>query len=226
MSIATPIPLNVSLIFSKHPPHMGYWVGYDYEINARDGMMHSSRLVIPDQPYGLAHIDLVNCFKPCQHNVETGWLEGKALTIDQLEDPKSYLVFLTYVYLPPGEIGTVDMRGYKIRVKIASETDLKGATCYFWVLREGTRWHYVNHPIHIWDNLNEAAKAPPEEFELINDDKLWHRSWIKNNEAWYHYSLDNALENCLSYGFSLVGFTDEIHGKLLMRDFSIVESNG
>ena len=59
----------------------------------------------------------------------------------------------------------------------------------------------------------------PDTFRLVNDDALCYRSWTSRRE--HPPSLDQSLAECESYGFSLVGFTKAVQGKLSMGSFEI-----
>ncbi len=48
------------------------------------------------------------------------------------------------------------------------------------------------------------------------DESLWHRSWAPSG-----HSLDSLLKESASYGFSFVGFSEEVTGKLSMDQFEI-----
>ena len=53
-------------------------------------------------------------------------------------------------------------------------------------------------------------------FVLKNDEKLWHRSWEPNPSK-----LSDILQNCHSYGFAFVGFSEKVTGKFAMDEFVI-----
>ena len=51
---------------------------------------------------------------------------------------------------------------------------------------------------------------------------LWHESWsCKPNKP---ASLDDVPRECDSYGFSFVGFSSEVTGKLAMDEFVIEQA--
>ena len=117
------------------------------------------------------------------------------------------------------------MRFFRLRVPVVGngtkrgqsrfrgdDLDLKGAECYFWVHSGGTRWHYTGRPLKI----HHGEWGPPEHFVLVNDESLWHRSWAPSRA-----SLDALLKNSASYGFSFVGFSEEVTGKLSMDQFEL-----
>ena len=92
------------------------------------------------------------------------------------------------------------------------DLDLKGAKCYFWVHSGGTRWHYTGRPL----TIDHGKWGPPERFVLVNDESEWHRSWAPSRA-----SLESLLKNSASYGFSFVGFLEEVTGKLSMDQFEL-----
>ena len=97
-----------------------------------------------------------------------------------------------------------------------SRLKLNGADCYFWVMSHSTRWHYSSNPLKI----SEGKWADdPLRFILRNDESLWHMSWtnLRNGPA----TLDTILKSCISYGFSFIGFGQEVRGKLSMDEFQI-----
>ena len=91
-----------------------------------------------------------------------------------------------------------------------------GAECFFWVVCGMTRWHLNSEPIEIKEG---AWPTRPTKIHLANDEKFWHRSWSKDPSK--PTSLDDCLKNCVSYGFSFVGFTNAVRGKLSLGGFKI-----
>ena len=77
-------------------------------------------------------------------------------------------------------------------------------------------WHLNSEPIEIEEG---AWPTNPTKIHLINDEKLWHRSWSKDPSK--PTSLSGCLTNCVSYGFSFVGFTNAVRGKLSLGGFAI-----
>ena len=93
---------------------------------------------------------------------------------------------------------------------------LDGAQCFFWVHVDGTRWHYNSHPLETAEGNWAAA---PSRFTLDNDESLWHMSW--SNDPANPTPLDTVLKGAHSYGFSFVGFSSEVTGRLCMAEFEI-----
>ena len=158
------------------------------------------------------------------------WADDSRWRIDTPEDPHSVLPLILYhrwVALDAEEAGSnktprptgfreeeaIDLRGAEVLVHLRGDgLDLKGARCYFWVHTRGTRWHYTGRPLRIY----EGEWGPPERFVLVNDESQWHRSWAPSG-----HSLDALLKESASYGFSFVGFSEEVTGKLSMDQFEL-----
>ena len=64
----------------------------------------------------------------------------------------------------------------------------------------------------------------PLSFRLNADEKSWHSSWSfhPKNPA----PFDLLLGKVESYGFSFVGFSSEVTGRLCMDEFQIRQPNG
>jgi len=145
------------------------------------------------------------------------WGDDSRWRIDTPEDPHSILSFIVYRRWIGG--GTLDLRDARMSVSLRGDAlDLKGGSVYFWVLGHGggtTRWHLTTSPLDVadgeWDSLQSVI--------LANDESLWHRSWAwENNPA----SLDQVLRSADSYGFSFVGFSEEVTGRFSMDQLSLV----
>ena len=63
------------------------------------------------------------------------------------------------------------------------------------------------------------AGLPAKMETLQSDEALWHHSWSLNPENPVH--LDSLLSRAESYGFSFVGFSREVRGRLSMDEFTI-----
>ena len=157
------------------------------------------------------------------------WGDDSRWRIDTPEDPHSILPLILYhrwiaedleegpstTPRPTGfrQEEALDLRGARVSVHLrGDDLDLKGAKCYFWVHTGGTRWHYTGRPLKI----HQGEWGPPEHFVLVNDESLWHRSWAPSKT-----SLNDLLKNSASYGFSFVGFSEEVTGKLSMDQFEL-----
>jgi hypothetical protein len=145
------------------------------------------------------------------------WGDDSCWRIDTPESPDSILAFLTYRAWE-GK-AAADLRGALASVYLRGDSlDLKGGDCYFWVVDNemGTRWHFVAHPL----TVGVDAWGTRETFILTNDESLWHRTWARDpgNPA----SLDQVLSSVDSYGFSLLGFSEEVTGRFAMDQLEIV----
>lgn len=151
------------------------------------------------------------------------WAHQAHWSTDVPEQPISILPLIFYRRWIGKE--PIDLREATVSVYLrGDDLQLYGAACYFWALSPGTRWHLTSQPLEIADG---RWAAEPNRFSLKNDESLWHCSY--NSEAHWHDSyppggpnLDIVLTNTWSYGFSFVGFTSEVHGKLSMDEFEIV----
>lgn len=140
------------------------------------------------------------------------WGDDSRWRIDTPENPNSILALIHYrswVKAPP----IMDLRDAEVSVYLRGDKlDLKGAKCFFWVNRGGCRWHLTSQPLTITDG-DWGEKLT---FTLKTDDKLWHRSY-----APVPATVKDALQTCNSYGFSFVGYSEEVTGKFAMDDFVI-----
>ena len=95
----------------------------------------------------------------------------------------------------------------------------KGAKCFFWVVsakgRKKSCWHYTSRPLKV----NDGHWGDKQTFLLKNDESLWHRSWSR--DASKPVGLDYLLDNTDSYGFSFLGCSGEVTGKVLMDELEI-----
>jgi len=138
---------------------------------------------------------------------QTGW------SADTPETPISILCFLTYRHFV--NEGPIDLRNAECSVYLrGDELKLYGAKCLFWVNRSGERWHLNSRPLEISEN---TWSDKPLCFSLPNDEALWNRSWSPPTPR----SLDGTLAFAISYGFSFVGFSSEVRGRLCMSQFEI-----
>lgn len=144
------------------------------------------------------------------------WADDSMWRIDTPEQPHSILALIFYRSWI--KAGPVDLRNARISVHLRGDNlDMKGAKCYFWVVnnRIGTRWHFTSSPI----GVSRGRWGSAETLSLNNDEKLWHRSWSRNPAA--PASLDQVLREAESYGFSFLGFTAEVTGRLSIDQFTI-----
>lgn len=141
------------------------------------------------------------------------WGDDARWRIDTPENPHSILAFIIYRDWVKGQ--ALDLRNAKLSVHLRGDKlDLKGSKCLFWVLNNarGTRWHCKAQPLEI----SEGKWGEPQTIVLKNDEKLWHRSWSRVPDK--PGSLDEVLGVCDSYGFSFIGFSEEVTGKFSMDE--------
>ncbi len=145
------------------------------------------------------------------------WTDNTRWSADTPERPLSILPLLFYQNWIDGD--PVDLRNTELSVFLRGEgLNLDGARCFFWVHANHTRWHCTGQPLNI---SNGDWSGEPERVPLSSDETLWHLSWSGAKEP---ATLDTALGGALSYGFSFVGFTAEVSGRLCMDDFAIERS--
>ena len=143
------------------------------------------------------------------------WTTHHRWSADTPEVPLSILPLIHY----RGWIdeGKIDLRDATLSVYLrGDDLILDGAHCRFWVLSDNTRWHLEAEPIEI-----AAGRwgGEPARRLLSADASRWHLSWSidPNNPK----PLANTLAGVDSYGFSFIGFSGEVRGKLSMAKFEI-----
>jgi hypothetical protein len=144
------------------------------------------------------------------------WADDSRWRIDTPESPHSILAFILYRSWVGGK--PLDLRGAKVSVYLRGDgLDLKGAKCLFWAFGDakGTRWHCKGQPMRV----AEGRWGEEQSIVLRNEEKLWHRSWSRRPDK--PASLDEVLSACDSYGFSFVGFSEEVTGKFAMDELRI-----
>jgi hypothetical protein len=143
------------------------------------------------------------------------WSDQNQWSADTPEAPISMLPLLVYTNWTGGD--PVDLRGARVSAYLRGDgLLLNGASCYFWVVGRGGRWHMTSQPLHISDG---RWADEPNVFTLHTDESLWHRSWSSDSSR--PPSLESLLSSCRSYGFSFVGFGAEPTGKLALDEFQI-----
>lgn len=140
------------------------------------------------------------------------WANESHWSADVPERPVSILALILYRSWV-GE-DPVDLREAEVSVYLRGDgLQLFGAQCLFWVAQNGSRWHYSSSPIPISDG---CWFPEPTRFTLNSDESLWNHSWAPKSA-----SLDSMLANAPSYGFSFVGFAQEVRGRLSIDEFEI-----
>ena len=155
------------------------------------------------------------------------WGDDSRWRVDTPEEPDSILPFIwsgpnpsrsAWTSSGPRRRYVVDLRDGELSVYLRGDgLSLKGAKVYFWVVNSpvGTRWHYTAHPF----NVQEGNWGDKQTITLKNDERLWHRSWARDRAR--PGSLDEVLGRCNMYGFSFLGFSAEVEGRLAMDELTI-----
>ena len=151
-----------------------------------------------------------------QGGVDNGsfiWTDHRRWSADTPERPLSILPLLCYRSWVGAD--PLDMRQSAVAVHLrADRLRLDGAQCFFWVHAASTRWHYTAHPLALEESVWTANRLA-----LAADENQWHRSW--SADPGHPVALEQVLSRAESYGFSFVGFSSEVTGRLSMSQFSI-----
>lgn len=143
------------------------------------------------------------------------WVDNTRWSADTPEKPLSILPLLFYRRWISAD--PIDLRNAVMSVYLrGEELVLDGAQCFFWVHGGHTRWHCTGKPLSIPDG---AWGVEPQRVVLEPDEGQWHLSWSADPEN--PGALGDVLGNAESYGFSFVGFSREVHGRLCMDEFQI-----
>ena len=186
--------------FAKGPEG---WCSYDYHASIVAGGRNIFVLATWENEGGAADSGYI-------------WVDHTRWSADTPEKPLSILPLLFY----RGWINAdpIDLCEAEVSVYLRSDNlRLDGAQCFFWIHGAGGRWHYTSHPLCISD---AAWPSEPLRFCLQNDEQLWHHSWPRDPNA--SRSLEEILRAVHSYGFSFVGFSREVTGRLCMGRFEIM----
>lgn len=190
---------NLCNEFTKGPEA---WCSYDY---------HASMVA-----------DGVNVFVLATWNPTGGpggsgsiWVDHRRWSADTPESPLSILPLLLYRNWVNGE--PVNLRNAEVSCQLrGDQLRLDGAQCYFWVHGAGGRWHLNSRPLAISEG-KWAAEA--QRFTLADDEQQWHHSWPR--QPGRSRPLSSILGAVHSYGFSFVGFSAEVTGRLSLGRFEI-----
>lgn len=143
------------------------------------------------------------------------WTDHRRWSADTPERPLSILPLIFYRNWI--DEGPIDLRGTAMSAYLRGDgLKLDGAKCYFWVHAHGTRWHCTRHPLATGEG---GWGAEPGRALLANDEAAWHCSWSMDRA--HPAPLDRVLGEAASYGFSFVGFSSEVTGRLSMADFTL-----
>ena len=143
------------------------------------------------------------------------WADEKRWSADTPEVPISILPFIFYRNWI--DANPVNLENSRISVYLRGDNlNLYKAKCYFWVHANNTRWHNISSPLTIhqgeWGDI-------PDKINISSDQSKWHNSW--KGLAKSHTPIKDVLRNCESYGFSFVGFEEEVRGKFSIDEFEI-----
>ena len=178
------------------------WCSYDYHASMISGGQNIFILTTWEKDGGAGNSGYV-------------WTDHRRWSADTPEKPLSILPLLFYrnwVNKDP-----IDLRNAEVSVYLRGDNlRLDGATCFFWVHGVGGRWHLNSRPLHIPEG---RWSDEPLRFLLQNDETLWHHSWPRDPES--SRSFEDILRASHSYGFSFVGFSSEVTGRLSMSQFEI-----
>ncbi len=152
--------------------------------------------------------------RPCVWGDDTLW------NVDTPEQPHSILFFIHYRFwnkeLP------MDLRDAQIRCRLRGDgLQLHGASCYFWAVthvQSTTRYHLVQHPIPI----SQGSWGDEIVFRLAAEPSQWHCSFVSKPEVFQPVGLVSTLSACFSYGFSFVGFSEKVVGRVGLADFQML----
>jgi hypothetical protein len=178
------------------------WCSYDYHASIVDDGVNVFVLTVWAKAGGVNDSGYV-------------WTNHRRWSADVPESPVSILPLIFYQRWAGAD--PIDLRGAEVSVYLRGD-DLQrhGASCYFWVIANGTRWHLTSQPLAI----SEGGWADePNRFTLHSDEARWHRSWAGNPQQ--PAPLDQVLSHVESYGFSFTGFAREVSGRLSMDEFEI-----
>jgi len=143
------------------------------------------------------------------------WTTHHRWSADTPEVPLSILSLIHY----RGWIdeGPINLRDAELSVYLrGDDLELDGAHCRFWVLSDNTRWHLAGDPVDI---VMGRWGDEPSRRALTADESRWHLSW--SIDPANPKPLAATLESVDSYGFSFIGFSSEVHGKLSMAEFEL-----
>ncbi len=190
----------MTLKLTKSKSHLPLWKSYEY-IGPGDDIAHTVHYENDGGPGNRPYI----------------WADDSMWSIDFPENPNSILslfFFRNWVCDAP-----INLRDASIEFHLRGDRlDLKGAQCFFWIssyIPTTTRWHYVKRSLSFSDgHWGDLIKI-----NLTNDENLWHRSFSVDPQQ--AGTLDQTLSACISYGFSFIGFSEKVTGKLSLGSFSI-----
>ncbi len=185
------------------PDNLIYWSSYKYVGPGRD-LLHPVNYERSNGPEDKPYV----------------WVDDSKWSIDTPESPNSILPLMYYQKW--GGESVCDLRNSNIQFFLRGDgLDLKEGQCFFWIVTEtpfSTRWHYSSHPIKVSENYWDE----PTILELSDDPKHWHMSF--SCEPQKPASLNHSLAACSSFGFSFIGFSEKVTGKLSISSFKLKQN--
>ena len=176
------------------------WCSYDYHASVVAGVNNIFILATHVKTGGVNNSGYV-------------WVDEKRWSADTPEVPMSILPFIFYRNWINAD--SINLENASISVCLrGDDLNLFKAKCYFWVLGKGSRWHNISSPLKIPES---KWGKEPQKIDIYSDESNWHNSWNFTGKA----PLNEVLRNCESYGFSFVGFEEEVRGKFSMDEFEI-----
>jgi hypothetical protein len=143
------------------------------------------------------------------------WTDHTRWSADTPEQPLSILPLLHYRGWVDED--PLDLREAEMSVYLKGDELIRdGAECLFWAHASGTRWHLRDQPLVIGDG---EWTPEPNRVRLTTEESRWHNSWSSGSEG--PEPLESVLAGAVSYGFSFVGFSSEVMGRLSMARFRI-----
>ena len=145
------------------------------------------------------------------------WADDSLWTIDTPEEPNSILFLLHYRFWdnqPPLDLRNAEL-GFRLR---GDGLALHGARCHFWAVTyapSATRWHYTGETI----SVSRDCWGDEVTIRLAADPAQWHRSFAVDPA--HPGDLEPTLACCFSYGFSFVGFSEKVTGRVGLADFRL-----
>ena len=178
------------------------WCSYDYHASIVSGGRNVFILAVWEKGGGPGEAGCV-------------WTDHTRWSADTPEQPLSILPLLFYRRWV--NEGPIDLRNAEMSVYLrGDDLRLDEAQCQFWVHGQRGRWHLSGQPLAIPEG---TWSAEPLCVCLADDEAQWHHSWPRDpHRPW---CLDDVLREVHSYGFSFIGFSSEVTGRLSMSQFQI-----
>ena len=122
------------------------WCSYDYHASIVDDGVNVFVLAVWAKAGGVNDSGYV-------------WTNHRRWSADVPENPVSILPLIFYQRWAGAD--PVDLRGAEVSVYLRGDgLQLHGASCYFWVIADGTRWHLTSHPLAISEGRLGSRAQP------------------------------------------------------------------